>query len=209
MSNLREKHQQGGLDERQVNPDPVRQFARWYRDAVDSGIVEAKAMTLATATPGGIPSARMVLLKGFDERGFVFFTNYQSRKAAELEANPRAALVFYWAPLHRQVRIGGTIERVTRRETEDYFRTRPRGSQLSAWASHQSWPVESRGVLEARLEELRAQYVGGPIPPPPDWGGYRLLPATIEFWQGHPNRLHDRLLYTHSRSGWHIERLQP
>jgi pyridoxamine 5'-phosphate oxidase len=166
-------------------------------------------MTLATADAAGRPSARMVLLKGFDERGFVFYTNYGSRKAGELDANPAAALVFWWPPLQRQVRVEGNVERVSREESEAYFRTRPLGSQLGAWASAQSQVIAGRAELERRLEELTARYGDGDVPLPPFWGGYRIRPEVVEFWQNRPNRLHDRLRYRRTPTGWTIDRLSP
>lgn len=209
VRDLRENYSRGGLTEADADRDPMRLFAEWFEDAAGAGLKEANAMTLATATREGIPSARMVLLKGFDERGFVFYTNYGSRKAGELEENRHAALVFYWAELERQVRIGGTVERTTREETEEYFATRPRGSQLGAWASAQSTVVTGRSELESRLDELEQRFDGEEIPAPPHWGGYRLRPVSIEFWQGRPNRLHDRLLYTREGEVWRRERLAP
>jgi pyridoxamine 5'-phosphate oxidase len=188
------------------------QFGRWYDDAMAAGLVQPDAMTLATAGPDGRPSARMVLLKGFDHRGFVFYTNYTSRKGRELAANCAAALVFWWPPpVHRQVRIEGLVERVSHEESEAYFRTRPFGSQLGAWASNQSEVIPGRDVLERRLEQLTATYADGEVPLPPYWGGYRLAPEMIEFWQGRPNRLHDRLRYSRdgATNGWTLQRLSP
>ncbi|HZD69106.1 MAG TPA: pyridoxamine 5'-phosphate oxidase [Actinomycetes bacterium] len=198
------------LDETGVDADPIVQFGRWFDDARAAGLVEPEAMTLATTGREGRPSARMVLLKGFDQRGFVFYTNYSSRKSRELATNPAAALVFWWPPpLQRQVRIEGVVERVSREESEAYFRTRPFGSQLGAWASNQSEVIPGRDVLEKRLEELGARYAGGEVPLPPFWGGYRLAPDVIEIWQGRPNRLHDRLRYQRDGVGWKLERLSP
>jgi pyridoxamine 5'-phosphate oxidase len=185
------------------------QFGRWFADAETADLIEPTAMTLATADAGGRPSARMVLLKGFDQRGFVFYTNYGSRKADELAGNPSAALVFWWPPLQRQVRVEGIVERVTREESEAYFRTRPLGSRLGAWASAQSQVIAGRAELERRLEELEARYGDGEVPLPPFWGGYRVHPEVIEFWQNRPNRLHDRLRYRRVPDGWIIERLSP
>ncbi len=198
------------LLESTVNPDPVEQFRTWLAAAEAAGFINPEAMTLATATPDGRPSARMVLLKGVDERGFVFFTNYESRKAAELDANPRAALVFYWPALERQVRVEGRVERTTAAESDAYFRSRPWGSRLGALASPQSRVIPGRDVLERRMEELLRQYPDHDIPRPAHWGGYRLIPVLFEFWQGQPNRLHDRLCYErHDDGSWDIRRLAP
>jgi pyridoxamine 5'-phosphate oxidase len=185
------------------------QFGRWFADAKAADLIEPNAMTLATADAGGRPSARMVLLKGFDQRGFVFYSNYGSRKAGELAGNPAAALVFWWPPLERQVRVEGGVERVTREESDAYFRTRPLGSRLGAWASEQSRVIVGRADLERRLEELEARFGDGAVPLPPFWGGYRVQPEVIEFWQHRPNRLHDRLRYRRVPGGWTIERLSP
>lgn len=210
MLELDSEHQLPALVESNIDPDPIKQFARWYADVEAAGLKLPNAMTLATATRDGEPSARMVLLKGFDTEGFVFFTNYESRKARELGENPRAALVFYWTEFDRQVRITGGIEKVSREESEIYFHTRPVDSQLSAWASKQSRVISSREVLEAKMRELIVEYEGGEVPLPPHWGGYRLAPASIEFWQNRPGRLHDRLRYTLQQNGeWLIERLSP
>ena len=198
------------LQETDLHPDPFQQFRAWLAAAVAAQPINPEAMTLATATPDGRPSARMVLLKGVDERGFVFFTNYESRKGSELEANPRAALVFYWAVLERQVRIEGRVERTSAAESDAYFRSRPWGSRLGALASPQSQVIPDREVLEQRMIELRRQYPDDDIPCPPFWGGYRLIPISIEFWQGQPNRLHDRLCYERrGDGGWDIRRLAP
>ena len=199
-----------GLAEGDVDPDPVVQFGRWLGDAQAAGLVEPTATTLATATADGRPSARMVLLRGVDQRGFVFYTNYESRKAAELAANPRAALVFWWGELQRQVRVEGRVERTSQEESAAYFATRPLGSRLSAWASPQSQVIAGRAVLERRVAELAAAYPGGDVPLPPFWGGYRLVHEVVELWHGRPNRLHDRLRYTRAEGGgWRIERLAP
>jgi pyridoxamine 5'-phosphate oxidase len=199
-----------GLVEADVDPDPMVQFGRWFDDAEAADLVEPSAMTLATATAEGVPSARMVLLRGVDQRGFVFYTNYESRKAAELAANPRAALVFWWGELQRQIRVEGPVERTSQQESAAYFRTRPLGSRLSAWASPQSRVIPGRAVLDQRVAELAAGHPDGDIPLPPFWGGYRLVPELVELWQGRPNRLHDRLRYTRLvGGGWRIERLAP
>jgi pyridoxamine 5'-phosphate oxidase len=203
------KRREQTLDESQVAPDPFEQFERWFEEALAADLAEPRAMTLATASLGGVPSARMVLLRGFDRRGFVFYTNYESRKAGELLARPHAALVFYWAELNRQVRVSGCMSLVSADEADAYFRTRPVGSQLSAWASRQSQVVSSRTVLEARLAELTAEYEGREVPRPPFWGGFRVSPEQIEFWTSRPNRLHDRLRYTRVADGWRLERLSP
>jgi pyridoxamine 5'-phosphate oxidase len=198
-----------GLREADVDPDPIVQFQRWFADARATGDPLPEAMNLATATRTGIPSARMVLLKGVDTRGFVFFTNHESQKGKDLAENPRAALVFYWAKLGRQVRVSGTVGRVTDAESDAYFRNRPLESRLSAAASPQSAVIPSRDVLEKRVEELRRQY-DGDVPRPSFWGGYRVSPESIEFWLHRENRLHDRLRYTREPSGtWRLERLAP
>ena len=189
--------------------DPLALFDQWFREARQAGVKVPEAMTLATADADGAPSARMVLLKGVDDEGFLFYTGYDSRKARELERNPRAALVFYWRPLGKQVRVEGRVERVSKPESAAYFATRPRGSQLAAWASHQSRPLESRDELERRYTELEREYEGRDVPLPPHWGGFRLRPERIEFWQHRDNRLHDRICYTRAREGWSAERLSP
>ena len=197
------------LNKSDVDRNPIKQFAKWYDEAIAAGIAEADAMTLATATTDGRPSARIVLLKDFDDRGFVFFTNYESRKAKDLAENPRACLVAYWLPVKRQVRIEGFVEQISDEESENYFQTRPLGSRIGAWASNQSDVVESRDVLDQRYAELSERY-GENVPRPPHWGGYRIRPEVIEFWQGRDNRLHDRLRYRLQADGtWLIERLGP
>jgi pyridoxamine 5'-phosphate oxidase len=192
-----------------LSQDPLELFEHWFAEAKRAGVEVPEAMTLATATGGGVPSARMVLLKGADEDGFVFYTGYGSRKSDELEQNQRAALVFYWRPLGRQVRVEGPVERVSEPESAAYFATRPRGSQLAAWASQQSRPLRSREELDRRYAELEREYEGRDVPLPPHWGGYRLHPEAIEFWEHRENRLHDRLRYTRAREGWKAERLSP
>jgi pyridoxamine 5'-phosphate oxidase len=209
IADLRREYTLGGLLEADADPDPFAQFAAWFRDAMDADVIETNAMTLATATPDGAPSARIVLLKGFDAQGFVFFTNYESRKGSELAANPRAALLFYWAQLTRQVRVEGQLAKVSQAESDAYFQSRSPLSRLGAWASRQSQVIPSRATLDERLAELTEQY-GDKIPLPPFWGGYRLVPRVLEFWQGRPNRLHDRLRYTRQPDeSWLIERLSP
>lgn len=210
MADLRREYMQQGLAEADLDADPFRQFRVWFDAAVAAGLPEPNAMTLATASPEGQPSARMVLLKGLDESGFVFYTNYESRKGDELAANPRAALVFFWVELARQVRIEGRVERVSLAESDTYFASRPEGSRLGAWASRQSQVIAGRETLERRLRALEAEYAEQGIPRPPYWGGYCVIPATLEFWQGRPNRLHDRLRYRRLDDGsWVIERLSP
>ena len=192
-----------------MSHDPLVEFSRWFAQAQEAKVAEPNAMTLATATPAAAPSARLVLLKGFDERGFVFFTDYRSRKGQELEENPQAALVFYWGELERQVRITGTVERTTTEESEAYYRSRPLGSRLGAWVSHQSLVIPSRAQLEHGLEEVEARFPDGNVPLPPHWGGYRVRPEVIEFWQGRESRLHDRIRYRKTGDRWIIERLSP
>ena len=199
------------LNKSDVDRNPVKQFAKWYDEVRAHEVSEQDAisMTLATATKNGEPDARIVLLKSFDEAGFVFYTNYESRKGKELDENPRACLLFYWSKVWRQVRIEGSVEQVSEEESEDYFQTRPLGSKIGAWASNQSEAVESRDVLEQRYADLSERY-GEDVPRPPHWGGYRIRPAVIEFWQGRDNRLHDRLRYRWQEDGtWVIERLGP
>ena len=197
------------IDEATLDTDPIRQFQRWFDDAVAAGIEEPHAMTLATAAVDGTPSARMVLMKGVDNRGFTFFTNYRSDKGRELAANPRAALVFRWLPLQRQVRVTGTVTKVTRAESVDYFRGRPRDSQLGAWASAQSEPIADRRALLDRMDEVAARFGDGEVPLPPWWGGYRVRPLTLELWQARLGRLHDRVRYERAGRRWRMERLQP
>jgi pyridoxamine 5'-phosphate oxidase len=210
IADLRREYALARLDERDVSHDPIVEFARWFAEAQEAEVLEANAMTLATATAAGAPSARIVLLKAFDERGFVFFTDYRSRKGGELEANPRAALVFYWGELERQVRITGGVALTSREESEQYFQGRPLGSRLGAWASHQSRVIPGRAALEQDLREVEERYGDGEVPLPPHWGGYRLVPDAIEFWQGRASRLHDRIRYVREAGkGWRVERLSP
>lgn len=211
LAELRENYMRAALDESAVASDPFVQFHSWFVEARHSALKEPNAMTLATCTPGGSPSARIVLLKEFSEEGFVFFTNYASRKAQELDANPEVALVFYWSELERQVRVEGVARRTSRGQSEQYFRLRPKGSRLGALASPQSTVIESRTILEKRLQDLEIQYSGTEdVPVPGSWGGYCVSPRTIEFWQGRPNRLHDRLRFRRDSGGtWLLERLAP
>jgi pyridoxamine 5'-phosphate oxidase len=210
IADLRREYHRARLDETDVSHDPIVQFARWFAEAEEVQARDANAMTLATATPEGAPSARIVLLKAFDERGFVFFTDYRSRKSAELEANPQAALVFYWAELERSVRITGTVERTSREDSERYFGSRPLGSRLGAWASHQSRVIPGRQALESDLQEIEQRFGDGDVPLPPHWGGWRVAPDSVEFWQGRESRLHDRIRYQPSADrGWRVERLSP
>jgi pyridoxamine 5'-phosphate oxidase len=202
--------EEDALDERTVAPDPLDQFRRWYDDATVATGDKAGAMTVATATPDGQPSARVVLLRGFDERGLVFYTSYDSRKAGELARNPRAAAVLYWPQLDRQIRVEGAVARVDEVESVAYFASRPRGHRLSAWASPQSTPIADRAVLEQRLAEVEARYRSdAEVPLPPFWGGYRLTPDVFEFWVSRTDRLHDRVRYRRTGGGWLIERLAP
>jgi len=209
VADLRREYALARLDEKDVSRDPIAEFARWFAEAQAAEVEEPNAMVLATATPDGAPSARVVLLKGFDERGFVFFTDYRSLKGAELEANPRAALVLHWSELERQVRITGDVTRTSAEESEAYYRSRPLGSRLGAWVSHQSQAIPSRDVLEGGLREVERRFAGRDVPLPPYWGGYRVRPGTIEFWQGRENRLHDRVKYVREGETWRIERLAP
>jgi len=208
-SSLRKEYTSAGLDETDLDPDPIVQFHGWFEKVIDAGLHEPNAMILDNDTDDGRNSVRTVLLKGYDERGFVFYTNYEGRKAEELEANPMCALLFYWGELERQVRIEGRASRLPGEESDAYFLSRPRGSRLGAWASEQSRPVEDRSVLEERVRTLEAEYEGREIPRPPFWGGYRVEPEVMEFWQGRENRLHDRLVYRRTGGEWRVERLQP
>jgi pyridoxamine 5'-phosphate oxidase len=206
---LRREYYSAPFDEDLVEDDPFAQFKKWFDESVRVEQPDPEAMTLSTVSEGGEVSARVVLLRGLDERGFVFFTNYESRKSRELTANPRAALTFYWGSLNRQIRIEGVVEKVARQESEEYFRSRPQGSQLGAWASPQSQEIAGRTSLDRMFAEVEQRFKGQPIPCPPFWGGFRLKPLRIEFWQGRENRLHDRILYTLDNGGWRISRLAP
>jgi len=209
LRRLRIDYSMSSLDESGVDPDPIRQFQVWFQEALTAQVPEPHAMTLATASRHGIPSARIVLLRGVDEAGFSFFTNYESRKGRELDANPHAALVFHWQELERQVRVEGSVVTVPAEESDAYFESRPRGSQVGAWASPQSAPIRSREVLEERFREVEERYRDHVIPRPPHWGGYRVVPHSIEFWQGRPSRLHDRIGYTRLVDAWAVQRLSP
>jgi pyridoxamine 5'-phosphate oxidase len=210
LAEMRQHYSLGGLSEIEAGDDPFALFQAWLVQAIAAALPEPNAFVLATADGQGVPSARMILLKALDDRGFTFFTNYDSRKASDMAANPRVALVFPWHAIERQVRVEGTIEKVTDAESDEYFANRPLGSRLGAWASAQSDVIPDRAFLERRHAELLAKYPDGLVPRPPNWGGYRVLPSTIEFWQGRPSRLHDRILFTRQPDGlWKKQRLSP
>jgi pyridoxamine 5'-phosphate oxidase len=210
ISEIRRQHAERGFTESRANADPFRQFDAWFDDVFKANVPDANAMTLATVGPDGRPAARVVLLKGFNSDGFVFYTNYESRKGRELAENPHAAACFWWSQLDRQVRIEGTVEKLSADESDAYFAIRPRESQLASWASQQSQTLQNRAELIRRYRELTAQYKSRPVPRPPHWGGFRLRPRTIEFWQGRRQRLHDRLRYRRDADGtWLLERLAP
>ena len=208
IADLRQEYMRAGLSEVQADADPLRQFERWFEDALRAKLPLPNAMTLATVTAAGAPSARIVLLKGVEQGGFVFYTNYLSRKGRELERNTKACLLLLWSDLERQVRIDGAVEKVTPADSDAYYATRPLGARLSAWASSQSEKVDSRKVLETAMADAKRRYGESP-PRPPHWGGYRVIPQEIEFWQGRADRLHDRLLYLRKGDNWAIERLSP
>lgn len=209
ISSIRKEYSIRQLDESEVDKSPFVQFGKWFDDALSTKVAESNAMVLATSSPDGRPSARVVLLKGFDEGGFSFFTNYQSRKATQIEQNSSAALVFFWPELERQVRIEGVIEKTSEQESDDYFNNRPEGSKIGAWVSPQSRVIHGRNFLESLQLVFESQFNGKSISRPKNWGGYRLSPNLIEFWQGRPNRLHDRIQYTLIKGKWVIERLAP
>ncbi|HDZ37758.1 MAG TPA: pyridoxamine 5'-phosphate oxidase [Marinobacter sp.] len=209
IGDMRRDFESEGLDREALSSDPVRQFETWFSDAREASILEPNAMSLATTGADNMPDIRTVLLKYFDERGFVFYTNYGSRKAHEIEQNPRAALLFPWIGLNRQVRIQGRVEKISKTESLKYFASRPRGSQIGAWVSEQSKAITSRGLLEQKVAEIKRKFGEGDVPLPGFWGGYRVVPERIEFWQGRPSRLHDRFEYVKESDDWHIQRLQP
>ena len=209
IAELRKEYKQQTLSEKEADPNPIKQFEKWWGEAIKIQAEEANAMTLATCDGKGYPSARIVLLKGFSEEGFIFFTNYESRKGIELQQNPHACLVFFWKELERQVRIEGEVKKISAAESDEYFLIRPQESRLSAWSSPQSKVIKARDVLEKKVEHYRQVFADGNIPRPANWGGFIVTPFLIEFWQGRASRLHDRLQYTATEAGWHIDRLAP
>ncbi|GAB3560614.1 pyridoxamine 5'-phosphate oxidase [Spirosoma fluminis] len=209
ISDLRKEYTLNGLDAADVSPHPIAQFRQWFDAALQAGVPEPNAMYVSTVGVNGRPDGRIVLLKGVSEAGFVFYTNYESRKGRELTDYPFATLTFFYPELERQIRIEGTVEKVSPAESDHYFNSRPRGSQIGAWVSHQSRVIDSREVLEKRQQELEAQFADQPVPRPPYWGGFRVVPDAVEFWQGRPSRLHDRIRYRQDGENWIIERLSP
>ena len=209
IATIRKEYKLKSLLEEKVDADPIKQFQQWWKEALESNVEEPNAMTLATCTKKGKPSARIVLLKGLNNNGFVFFTNYQSKKGTELDENPNAALIFFWKELERQVRIEGSVKKLSEKESDDYFVLRPEQSRIGAWSSPQSKVIKNREVLEEMFTRYTIKFTDGTIKRPPHWGGYIVTPELIEFWQGRPNRLHDRLQYTLKKDEWEIERLAP
>jgi len=209
LSDLRKEYTLAGLDLTDVLPDPMAQFQRWFDAALGAGVPEPNAMHLSTVNADGRPDGRIVLIKAVSDAGFVFYTNYESRKGQELLGQPFAALTFFWPELERQIRIGGRVEKVSDAESDSYFMSRPRGSQIGAWVSHQSRIIADRDVLETRQRDLEAQFADQSVPRPPYWGGFRLVPDSLEFWQGRPSRLHDRIRYRKEENSWVLERLSP
>ena len=209
IADIRSEYRRHSLSEEDVAADPISQFARWFDEAVTAAVVEPNAMCLATATPDAYPSARMVLLKGFDARGFVFYTDYRSRKGQELADNPHASLCFFWGELERQVRINGAVQRVSRAESDEYFQSRPLPSRVGAWTSHQSMVLTDRSVLEQQLAANEERFANGTVPLPEHWGGFRIIPEELEFWQGRESRLHDRIQFRREAGAWVKRRLSP